>query len=231
MSETTSDARSEADPEAPAESVPVDSAAAAAAGGAGGTPTTDRPNAAPQRRWRAGLAAAAVTMAVAAVALGLLAASLWGQLADERDERAEVSRVAGTMAAALLTYDYEDLDAARERVLSLSTGKFRTEYRTAFEGLRTLLSEAKASSRGTVTDVYLSREEGEPTAAAIVVVNTVAEGTAGRRATVASYIQLDLVKVDGEWKVDGVTNLNFGSTPIDIGGGSEAPSTSAPAGP
>lgn len=185
-------------------------------------------HAAPPARRRSPLLIAVVALlGVVAVALGLVAASLQGTLSAERDDRAEVSRVAGTMAAALLTYDYEDLDSARERVLSLSTGKFRTEYRTAFEGLRTLLSEAKASSRGTVTDVYIRLDEAEPTAGAIVVVNTVAEGTAGRRATVASYIQLDLVKVDGRWRVDGVTNLNFGGSPVDLDP-EPPPPTSAP---
>ena len=47
-------------------------------------------------------------------------------------------------------------------------------------------------------------------ASTIVVANAVADGAAGRRASLASYIQLDLVEVGGRWRVDGVTNLTFG---------------------
>ena len=233
MSETTADARSGADG-----GTPDDEAAAAVAVPSpdGGDAAAEDPPAGdaapPDRRRRQTVLTGGLVLAMAlAVVAGLVAASLSGQLSEERNERAEVARVAGSMAAALLTYDYEDLEGARDRVLSLSTGKFRTEYRTAFEGLRTLLSEAKASSRGSVTDVYLNLEDGAPTASAIVVVNTVAEGTAGRRATVASYIQLDLVKVEGDWRVDGVTNLNFGGAPVDLGRQPEAPAGPAPASP
>lgn len=161
------------------------------------------------------LIVALVTSLIVAAGLAVLAAGLQGRLHDERQERDDIARVAGSMAAALLTYDYEDLDTARDRVLSLSTGKFRSEYRNAFSGLQTLLREAKASSKGSVTDVYVSDADASA-ASAIVAVNTVAEGAAGRRATVASYIQLDLVRVDGRWLVDGVTNLNFGGAPVDL---------------
>jgi hypothetical protein len=110
----------------------------------------------------------------------------------------------------LLTYDFEDLDTSRDRVLARSTGKFRKEYEDAFEsGLRTLLTETKATSQGTVTDIYVSRIE-DSAASTIVVANAVADGTGGRRASLSSYIQLDLVEVGGRWRVDGVTNLTFG---------------------
>lgn len=111
------------------------------------------------------------------------------ELAAERDDRREIERVSGELAAALLTYDFEDLDASRDRVLARSTGKFRKEYEEAFEsGLRTLLTEIQASSRGTVTDIFVGDIDD----------------------SAASSIQLDLVEVGGRWRVDGVTNLTFG---------------------
>ena len=132
------------------------------------------------------------------------------ELAAERDDRREIERVSSELAAALLTYDFEDLDASRDRVLSRSTRKFRKEYEEAFEaGLRALLTETRATSRGTVTDIYVS-DIRDATASTIVVADAVADGTGGRRASHASYIQLDLVEVGGRWRVDGVTNLTFG---------------------
>ena len=173
---------------------------------AAGAPATGR---SPTRPWW--LAATAVLF-VAVVALALVAASQRATLAAERDDRREIERVSGELATALLTYDYEDLEASRDRVLSRATGKFRKEYESAFDGgLQTLLTETKASSKGTVTDIFIS-EIHDSTASTIVVANAVADGTAGRRTSLASYIQLDLVEVGGRWRVDGVTNLTFGQS-------------------
>ena len=177
------------------------------------------PEPARARRWP--VVAAAVLFAVA-LAASLLAASTRAELNRERDDRKEIEQVAGGLAAALLTFDHTDLDATKRRVLSFATGKFRREYEQAFDGgLRTLLTETKATSTGTVTSIYVG-EIADGSAGAIVVADAVADGTAGRRRTFASYIQLDLVKVDGRWRVDGVTDLNFGS-----GAGSAAPSAGA----
>jgi hypothetical protein len=60
-----------------------------------------------------------------------------------------------------------------------------------------------------VKDVYASSVEND-SASVITVVNAVASGTAGQRRSVDSYIQLDLLKVRGAWRVESVTNLNFG---------------------
>ena len=152
-----------------------------------------------------------VFLAVLAILSAAVVATVQRQeLAAERDDRAEIERVSGELATALLTYDFEHLEASRDRVLARSTGKFRKEYEQAFDsGLRTVLTETKAKSRGTVTDIYVS-EIDDKAASTIVVANAVADGVAGRRASLASYIQLDLVEVGGRWRVDGVTNLTFG---------------------
>jgi Mce-associated membrane protein len=146
---------------------------------------------------------------VATVALATVAATLRSNLEQERGDRDEIERVSGDVAAALLTYDYRDLERSKARVLANATGKFRAEYETAFEtSLRTLIAETQASSTGTVTDIFVTRVD-DGAASAIVVANAVANGAAGRRATVGSYIRLDLVEVGGRWRVDGVTDLNF----------------------
>jgi Mce-associated membrane protein len=162
-----------------------------------------------RRPWLLPLLAALVLAALLAVAV--VAAVQRQQLAAERDDRKEIERVSGELATALLTYDFEHLDATRQRVLARATGKFRKEYQAAFDGgLTTLLTETKATSRGTVTDIYVGDIE-DKSASVIVVANAVADGTAGRRASLGSYIQLDLVEVGGRWRVDGVTNLTFNS--------------------
>lgn len=175
-------------------------------------------------RRRPGLVLAVIVLAVLSVVLALVAAVLASRLDAERGTRRTVERVAGTFTTALLTYDYNDLDAAKHRVLSLSTGKFKKEYEQAFGGgLDELLKQTQSRSKGTVTDIYVG-EVSDGTADVIVVANAQAEGTSGTRRTVASYIQLQLVQVGGRWRVDGVTNLNFGQQ-----SGSPAPSTTTTA--
>lgn len=155
----------------------------------------------------------AVALVVVSTALAVLAAVLAARVDADRQERDDVRRVAGRFAEALLTYDFEHLDEAKERVLALSTGNFRQEYEQAFEGgLDTLLRETQARSQATVTDIFVGEVEDGATSA-IVVADARAEGSAGTRRTVSSYIRLELVKVEGRWRVDGVTNLNFGQEP------------------
>ena len=199
------------DPETPAEEGPVTDAGPAEAAGPPAAPSS-------RRRWLG--PALGFNLVLAVLIIAVVATVQRQELAAERDDRREIERVSGELAAALLTYDFEDLDASRDRVLARSTGKFRKEYEDAFEsGLRTLLTETKASSRGTVTDIFVG-DIDDGSASSIVVANAVADGTAGRRASLASYIQLDLVEVGGRWRVDGVTNLTFGR---DSGDGQATP--------
>jgi Mce-associated membrane protein len=176
------------------------------------------------------LVAICAALFVLSVGLAVLAAVLASKLESERSRHHDVEEVAGRFATALLTYDHEHLDDAKRRVLALSTGKFRREYEQAFTaGLDVLIRETKATSSGTVTDVFVGGVE-QDTASAIVVANAVSEGTAGTRRSVASYIQLELVRVSGAWRVDGVTNLNFGQN-SEAEGLPAAPTTTTSAPP
>jgi hypothetical protein len=157
----------------------------------------------------------AVTLAVlfglAAAALGVLAAQ-----DDGTDPRLDdVRRAAGQFGEALVTYDFRDPDAHRSAVLALSTGSFRQEYEDAFDqGLAQVITEAEATSTGFVKDIYVS-ELDEERAQAIVVVDIEHTGTGGPRTLFDVYFRLTFVEVDGDWKVDQVTDLNFdaGATP------------------
>lgn len=153
----------------------------------------------------------AVVFGVAAAVLGVLAADRDGT--DPRLE--EVRRTAGRFAEALVTYDYRDPDAHRAAVLALSTGSFRDEYEDAFDdGLALVIDEVQATSTGFVKDIYVS-ELDEERAQAIVVVDIDHDGTGGPRTLLDVYFRVTFVEVDGAWKVDQVTDLNFdaGATP------------------
>lgn len=179
---------------------------------AGAEPTPEEP------RQRRGLAVLCIVLAVAAFAFAVIAAVATQRLDEGAGERDEIRSVSHQFGEALLTYDYENLDAAKRRVLSLSTGSFRDEYEKAFDGgLALLLRETKAKSVGETEEVFIGpiEEEGS-SVTTIVVVNAVAAGTAGRRVLADSYIRLQLVKVGGRWRVDGVTNLNLAAPTSDL---------------
>lgn len=170
----------------------------------------------------------AVVLGLVALLAAAAAASYASTLNSERNEEQDVREVSGRFAAALLTYDFEDLDAAKKRVLDLSTGKFRREYEQAFDGgLDKLFRETQARSAGTVTDVFIGEiEDGSVTT--IAVVDAVAKGSVGSRRLVSSFVELQLVKVGGKWRVDGVTNLNLGATPASTPGAAATTTTAPP---
>lgn len=157
---------------------------------------------------------AVVFALVAAVLAGLL---LTGGDSSDDDLRA----TAGRFGEALVTYDFHDPEAHRDTILDLSTGSFREEYERAFdEGLGQLITEVEATSVGYVKDVYLSSEDDDEVQA-IVVADIEHDGSGGQNRLYDVYFRLTLVRVDGEWLIDDVTDLNFGT-----GGGGASTTTS-----
>lgn len=159
----------------------------------------------------------AVLFAIAAAVLGVLAVGP----ADGDARLDEVRASAGRFGEALVTYDFRDPEAHRKAVLALSTGSFRQEYEDAFDqGLSQIITEVEATSTGVVKDIYVS-ELGQEDAQAIVVVDIEHTGTGGPRTLYDVYFRLTFVEVDGAWKVDQVTDLNFDTAPA-------SPTTSVP---
>jgi hypothetical protein len=153
----------------------------------------------------------AVVFAIAAAALGVVAARNSG--GDGQVD--SLRRSAGQVAQALLTYDYNDPDAHRDRVLALATGSFRNEYSDQFDhGLRELITKVQAKSEGFVKDVFVSEIDAER-AEAVVVSDVTRDGAGGKRTLYDIYILLTFVDVNGTWKVDQVTDLNFATSGAD----------------
>ena len=213
MSDTTSDAPAQTDEEATApEQEPEEAAAAEAV----------EPKTYSRTAFRAA-AALAIVFFVGTVVAAIFAAQQHRQLQQSRDARAGVEQVASRMTSALLTYDYRDLDKTKRAVLGLATGKFRTDYDQNFGGLTSLFTTTKGQSTATVKDVFVSSINHD-TATAIVVFDERTQGTSGQHLNVDPYLRLSLVKVNGHWRVDDVTNLNF---PVQAP--AQSPSTTVPA--
>lgn len=156
------------------------------------------------------------------VALGAIASAgaLWSSRADlqaDIDRQDEIASVAGRFAEVLLTYDHEDLEASRDAVRDLATADFADEYAGAFDaGLGGQIESLEATSTSTIREVFVSRATGD-TARAIVIADSEIQSEAGSRATVGTYLDISLVRLDGRWQVDDVTSVaNAGSrlTPV-----------------
>ena len=167
----------------------------------------------PSRTLTRSVAVLAAVFFVTTVALAIVAASVYNSLQHERDDRTEVRRAASTFAARLLTFDYRKPEELRTAVRSMSTASFAREYERAFPGLKELITAGETTSEGAVTDVYLG-DVDDQAATVIAVVKTTTNGKGGQR-TGDFYMELDMARSGGAWKVDGFTNLNFsgGGTP------------------
>jgi hypothetical protein len=169
----------------------------------------------------------AVVFAVAAAVLGIVAL---GSGRGEGGDVTELRRAAGEVGEALLTYDYRDPKAHEDRVLRLATGSFRGEYEDFLDqGFNELAKNLESTSEGFVKDVYVS-EVDQGRGEAIVRLDVKRVGTGGPRTVYDIYELLSFVRVDGTWKVDQVTDLNFATSPNGDStvGGTTSTSTPVP---
>lgn len=204
----------------------------AEAAGAAPTPPAAPDDVARRARTRVrALAVLAVVFFAGALGLAIVAASLKSTLDAERGDRRAVEQTASCFAAHLLTFDYRKMDEHRDAIFALSTGKFRKEYTEAFASLKELITAGQTVSTGTVQELFTG-SIADGNASAIAVVSADSKGKAGTRTGVTSYVELALVKVGSSWRVDGVTNLNFGAAGIESPATSSttvpAPATTAP---
>ena len=139
-------------------------------------------------------------------------------LAADAAEQRRVATVASRMGEALLSYDHTDLDGSEDAVVALSSPDFAAEYSEAFDGgLAAAIEDLEATAEGTVTATYVQHATGTD-ARAIVVVDAVVTSTAGTRTLEQAYLEMPLVQVDGEWRVDGITSISaLGETLVPTG--------------
>lgn len=172
----------------------------------------------------------AAVLLVVATFLGVLAARFKAELDRERDDRETARALAGRFAANFVTYDYRNLDASLERIQRDAVPSFARDFESQFRAqVVPGITETQARSVGDVEDVYLSSVEDEATSA-FVLVNVSRTGAGGTLPLAGSYFRLDLVKRNGDWKVENVLSINFAgiaASPGAGGGGGPAPTTSS----
>ena len=190
-------------------------------------PTAEPPD--PPRARRASHWGLLVLLALLALAAGAAALSKAGEADDLRDERAdrrEVARVAAAFGAAYLTYDFDDVEASSAAVTDLATEAFAESFaETSAPGIEELFATLQTSTVATTDEVFVG-DVGDGRARALVVVDVAASSTASEQQLSDLSFVLDLVELDGEWRVDAVAP----APQADIGdpGGAGAPTTTAP---
>ena len=171
------------------------------------------------------VAVVVLALVVVATTFALTQRNRADDLERDADERRAVAAAASTFASALLSYDADDLDVARERVTALATPAFAEEYTDAFEGgLRTVIDELDAVSTATVRDVFVSEVSGS-SARAVVVIDASVTSAAGVRDLTGSYLQIELQKVEDRWLVSAASAVGAEDESIT---GSPTTSTTAP---
>lgn len=184
----------------------------------------------PRREPRTVPAGAFVIAVLVAGALAVLAAFAIasGGADGDRGEDREVRLAAGRFAERFLTFEHDELDAWKDDVLALATGGFAGEVEEVESGLRTLIAESELDAVTQVTDIFVGEVERGAVEVVIVYDRELRGGGQGRTES-DRYLQLAMVRIDGEWLVDNVLDI---ASAGDLGGSvapaGEAPDTSAP---
>jgi hypothetical protein len=128
------------------------------------------------------------------------------------DDRTAVATVAAQLAEAMTAIDAEGDNSAESAVVHrLGTGPLIEQYDATIPATRKLLLAVKVKSeRGQITPggVYVGDVESDQ-AQVIVVIDLVVVGEV-TKVVPNQYLRMHLAKINGEWKVDNVNDVNAG---------------------
>lgn len=176
-----------------------------------------------------GAFAVAVIVAVALAGLALFAL-VTGDGSGGGDADREVRLAAGRFSERFLTFEHDELDVWKQDVLALATGGFAEEVEEVESGLRTLIAESELDATTQVTDIFTGEVERGAVEVVVVYDRELRGGGPGRSES-DRYLQLTMLRIDGEWLVDNVIDIASaagaeGTVEPTTGG----PTTSGPAG-
>lgn len=143
------------------------------------------------------------------VAAGAVAVAVLDPFA--RTPPAAAEEVVREASSLLLELDSSDAEQIRPQLEALAAGTFREEVDRAFgAGLSDVLAAAETDAAAEVTRVFLD-ESATGSVSAISVSEVTRSGPELPEATTFDvYLQLELLRVDGAWRVVEVTDLGLG---------------------
>ena len=135
----------------------------------------------------------------------------------------EVRLAAGRFTEQFLTYEGDDFEAWKADIVELSTGGFAEEFEEAERGLRVFFEEGARDAVAEVSDVFVGQEDRGAVDVVVIYDREVSGGGEEGYTESDRYLQLSLLRVDGEWLVDDVIDV---ATAADLGAGAGAPAPS-----
>ena len=151
-------------------------------------------------------AGALIVAIMVAAALGILAIVALAVGGGDDSDIDDARLAAGRFGERLLTVNEERLDEWKSGVLSLSTGGFAEEVDEVEESFRRLISEADLDVRAQVTEIFMGPvDDGE--VSAVLLYDREIRDSSGTRTEADRYVQMRLLRVDGEWLVDNVIDI------------------------
>ena len=127
----------------------------------------------------------------------------WRRASDLRQadsRRRTAASTASQFGTALFTYDYNDLAAAKARVLRLATAAYAKGYDASSAANQAAITKLKARQTARASGVFLT-DVVKNHVAAVVVLNTALQSASGNRSSV-TYLDVALVRQGSAWKVD-----------------------------
>ena len=182
--------------------------------------TSEAPTERTRRTVPAGAFVVAVMVAAALAILAAVALASGGDDGDGASSDQEVRLAAGRFTEQFLTYDGGDFEAWKAEVLELSTGGFAEEFEEAERGLRVFFEEGARDAVAEVSDVFVGQEDRGAVEVVVVYDRDVSGGEEEPYTESDRYLQLSLLRIDGAWLVDNVTDV---ATADDLAG--TAPAT------
>jgi hypothetical protein len=191
-------------------------------------PVAPRPPASSQRHplslFAVGLAA---VFGVTTVLLAIVAVGLKSDKDESDGRRRDVEAAAGAFVQALVDYRFDDPSSLHDDVVALSASPFTEQFEDGVPQIQALNESLGRVSQASVKDVFVASVEGDEATAIVVydAVETFSDREPNPYQNV--YVRLGLVRLDGEWKVNDVINLNLA---LNEGERSSTTTTTTPAG-
>jgi Mce-associated membrane protein len=158
-----------------------------------------------------GLAGAAVLLVAVAVllAVGAFTARRSGPLANQAFvDTAATAELVGQVTNAMATvysYNYATLPANEAAAKAVIIGKFADEFARVFEPVKQLAPQEQAVLKSSVPAAGVLQLQGDRARLLMMVNQAGTRGTDQQPTGATARLVVDAVKVDGQWKIAGVT--------------------------
>jgi hypothetical protein len=162
----------------------------------------------------------AVALAVVFGLLSVVMAVLTvGGRDEDKSDREEVFRLSGRFAESLFTFDFADPQRNRDAVLEQVTPSFKDQFEedaAALFGPAAADLELKVAPK--IEDLFVSQIDGGTAGAVVIIDIGTTTKTGVSQLFDDVYLELSLLEIDGEWKVDDLTYTLADDSVLSTGG-------------